>query len=460
MRILVTLFLATFTPFVLAFDYGKFNFFFNNDFTYQRNELADGQNQYYNSLSFFGKYGRWSGGWTLRTNNFYKQAPNLTLDEPEVDLYRKYIQFSTENLNVQAGDFYAMLGRGLVLSVLQNDKALRERTILGGDVRYERKFFRIRALGGTVEDELGDQKWAVYGTEAAVEYIRNHRVGFQLSYIDEIRTYWEQGPRTTYSVNFQGAKLLGMFNYYAEVARLDFDREDMRDGTGIYADLEFSRKRFSCLVEYKRYDHFDNGMNNPPVVDREDEVSILQDTAGIRFYAQYALFDPDIVVFANVGRIREFDSAGYHVYGGLRAEDLLHEKINFTLSYGVRDIYYPVKKTEVEFLYRFTDSLSLECSARDKRYSEAYFKFNEQDYIAQFSWSPYGSAYFQYQYSEQEINDRHDFFSGGIRVNIFEGSYVELSGGTVRGGQICAGGQCYFMPPFEGFKLGVYTTLK
>lgn len=460
MKKLAFLALALWTSPLYAFDYGKFTFFFTNDFTYQNNQLVNEGNQYYNSLSFFGKYGKWSGGVTLRANNFYEQDPNLTLEDGNLDLYRKYIQYSTEDLNVQAGDFYAMLGRGLVLSVLQNDKAFRERTILGGDVRYEHKFLRIRALGGTVEDELGSQKWAVYGTEADVEYVKNNRVGFQLSYIDDVRTYWELGPRTTYSVSFQGANLLGMFNYYAELARLDFDHEDMKDGTGVYADLEFNRDRFSCLVEYKNYDHFDNGMNNPPVVDREDEVNILRNTSGVRFYAQYSLFEPDVVIFANVGRIREYDSAGYHVYGGVRAEDLLHEKINVSFAYGVRDLNYPVKKTEADFLYRFTETLSLEVQARDKRYGNSYFKFNEQDYVSQFAWSPYGSVYFQYQYSEQRINDRHDFYSGGVRVNVLEGSYVELSGGTVRGGEVCAGGQCIFMPPFEGFKIGVYTTIK
>jgi hypothetical protein len=47
-------------------------------------------------------------------------------------------------------------------------------------------------------------------------------------------------------------------------------------------------------------------------------------------------------------------------------------------------------------------------------------------------------------------------YYAGLRVNLRKDSYLELSGGRLRGGEVCAGGQCAILPPFRGWKLGAH----
>jgi len=162
----------------------KYSYLFTNDFTFQKSRLANKPDQFYNSSSLVLKYGAWSGGLTLRAHNYHKQATSFTLDS-RADLYRKYVQYASENFEVQGGDFNAMLGRGLVLSILQNEKAYRDRTVLGGDFRFRSKNWQIRTLGGTVKDEQEQQKWEVAGAEVSREYWRGNRIGIQASYIHD-----------------------------------------------------------------------------------------------------------------------------------------------------------------------------------------------------------------------------------------------------------------------------------
>jgi len=442
-----------------AFDQGGFSFFFNNEFTYQYNDLAEDNHQYYDSFSFFGKYGQWSGGLTLRGLNYYPQNPNTTLEKSEWDLYRKFIQYSTDTLTVQAGDFYAMLGRGLTLSVLQDEATLRERTIGGGEIRYNLEKIRLRALGGSVSDEQQLQKWWVGGGECIVEYFRKNRLGGHVSFIKDAQTFLNLSNRWTWSVSAAGDNLWRHLNYYAEYGRLDREGHDWPDGTAFYASLSFSHSHISWLAEYKDYDHFDNQLNNPPPADYGEEINVLEDSAGGRLLFQYSFFDPDVIVFASAGRYREFTDTGNHYSWGVTAEDLA-EKVSASFSCGVRDLYYPVWKTNASLLYRLTERLSAQVTFKDKRYQVAAFKFNEQDWVFQIGRSALGSGYFQYQHSEQPINERRHFYSGGIRLELWQGSYVEAAGGTMRGGEICSNGQCFFMPPFEGFKLTLCTIFR
>ncbi|MCP4149517.1 MAG: hypothetical protein GY757_17350, partial [bacterium] len=160
-----------------AFNIGDFSFYITNEFLFNHNRLAEKKSQYYESLSIFSNYKKVSMGFTLRGNNFFKQAVNVTLEDPEFDVYRKFVQYNSKNLNVTVGDFYSMLGRGLVLSVLENQDVLRERTILGGNVHYNRGRIDLRFLGGRIKAETGSQEWNIAGGEAGFEYTKNHRAG-------------------------------------------------------------------------------------------------------------------------------------------------------------------------------------------------------------------------------------------------------------------------------------------
>jgi hypothetical protein len=439
---------------------GKLNLYITNDFLYQYNQLSETENQFYESLSLFVNYNQWSLGITLRGNNFFKQSPNDTFADPKFNVYRKYVQYNSKNLEITAGDFYARLGRGLVLSVLKNEEVLRERTILGGDIHYNQGRLDWRVLVGRIKDETQEEEWTVAGGEVTLEYAKNHRAGVHFSYIDDVNTWSSLGKRYTYSVSLQGSKLFKNISYYTELAVLDYRDIPKDTGYGMFSNITYNKSHVTCFLEFKRYKGFNNEMNNPPSADRaDDEASSINDTTGLRFYFQYAFFEPDIILFVTFGRYKEYFDTGNHIYAGINIEDLM-ERLDLSLSYGVKDIRYPIQRLDGHLLYQFTHRWSGEITIKDKRYKDDFFTFNEQDHTFQVSCSPSISLFFMHQYSHNRVINLNHFYSGGIKFYFSGGTVIELSGGTIRGGQICSGGQCFVAPPFKGIKCSILHTFK
>ncbi len=432
---------------------------FVEDFTYQRSLLATSPNQFYNASSLFAKWRNWSGGLTLRGNNYYKQASNYTLPDSQFDLYRKYVQYTATSFEAQGGDFYAVLGRGLVLSVLQNDKAFRDRTVLGGDFRYHAGGWKIRALGGRVQDEFKVNEWHVAGGEVIREYWKGNRFGVHAGYIRDAGPYQLLGDRTTWSVSWSADKLPKGFSYYTEISRLRWLDSILDNGSAYYSNVGWTHDHVSLLLEYKKYWNFNNELNNPPSADRGDESVDLYDSETIRLYSQYSFFSPDIIPYVSVGRVRETGASGPHVYGGVNASEL-GGKLDLSFNYGVKKTIYPLKIADGRMVCRLTDRIALDLSARDKRFTRGNYRFNEIDLAPQISWAPYGAVFLQKQYSKQPVDGRHHFYSGGIRVNVRRDSYVEFSTGATRGGEVCSSGQCVFLPAFRGWKVAVFATVR
>ncbi|MCP4155344.1 MAG: hypothetical protein GY757_46895, partial [bacterium] len=326
-------------------------------------------------------------------------------------------------------------------------------------VHYNRGRIDLRFLGGRIKAETGSQEWNIAGGEAGFEYTKNHRAGVHFSYIDDVDSLRNLGKRFAYSMSLSGNKLFNNISYYTEFAVLDFQADNIDKGYALYSNITYSKSHFTGFLEFKKYNDFDNEMNNPPVTDRADEIANLNDASGARVYLQYAFFEPDITLFFNFGRYKEYEDTGNHIYGGFSIEDLW-ERLNLSLSYGIRDILYPIKKLESLLIYQLSDTLSVELSLKDKRYSDRFFEFKEEDHGIQVSYSPYVSVFFLHQYSHNKIMDLNHFYSGGISVYLRSGTAIELSGGTIRGGQVCSGGQCFFLPPFKGVKFSLLHTFK
>ncbi len=454
---IITLLLLT-VP-AIAFDIGDVSFYITSETLYNYNKLANKKNQYHQSVSILTNYKKWSAGFTLRSKNFFKQTPNETRGSNDFDLYRKYVEYTTPDLKITAGNFFTLIGRGLVLSVMEDSEILRERTMLGGNISYNRGAFNIRAVAGNLKSETENQEWTVAGGEVIFEYVKNHRIGAHFSFIDDVKSFKQLGTRYTSSVSLSGSRFLKHFSYNAEVALLHFNDGDMDNGYGAFANITYSRGGFTSMVEFRKYNKFDNELNNPPVGDGPDEFTTLQDSTGGRLYLQYAFFEPDITIFFNAGRYTEYGFTGNHFFGGVKLEDF-KDKFSFTASYGVRDIQYPVKRSELHLIYQLTDTWSIDLDYKDKRYEDGNFKFTETDHTVQVSCSPLFSIFFLHQYSHAKIIDRNHFYSGGLKVNIQSNTSAEISIGTIRGGQICSGGQCYQAPPFKGVKFSLLHIFK
>ena len=444
---------------VYAFELGDVSFYITNDLIYRYNELSDEENQFIEKLSIFTKYKKWSFNFTARGFNYYLNEPNATLEDNEYDLYRYNISYNGKDLDLQLGDFNALLGRGLVLSILPNEDVFRDRTIEGADITYNKDWLNLRLLGGRVEDEVEDQEWRVIGAEAVLRLAKNHWLGLYSAYIDDVVSAKNIGKRFAYSMSLKGQNLWDSVSYYLEYAQLEYARKSIDQGSGYYGNITYNKGGLTLMLEGKGYDNFDSEMNNPPVADDEEEVNTLYNADGIRLYGEYSFLEPDLSFFLSVGHYQEYQDSGPHVYAGVRCEDLW-ERIDFHVQYGIKDLVYDIQKLEGDLTYRFTDRLSFEVSCKYKWYTDQDYIFKELDDQYQISFAPWVSVYFLHQFSEREIIDRFNFYSGGIKFNFMEGACLDVSGGTLRGGQTCAGGQCFFEPPFKGVKVSLFMTIR
>jgi|GEM_PF-1358881 len=486
------------------------------DLLYQKNQTLLGpegrqvslerQNQYQGALSLFMNWGKWSAGLTLRDVNFYKIDTNTTLPKADIALYRAYVKYASDGLSVQLGDFNTMLGRGMVLSVIQNDTIVQDWTVRGGDVHYQWNWLDVHALAGTVSNNCRKldgtllppapnkyQKWKVTGLEGSAEWLSGNRVGLRVSTIDDdvadpsplllVRPSYELlGRRTTESVSLSGNNLMGILDYYAEAAQLTFDQPkwilnasatDPKRGSGAYGNMVLHTNGLMMMGEYKHYRHFDNQLNNAPLADRETEKNNLDNSDGYRLLTQYSFHEPDLTLFFSVGHCEEgalmlplASYVGSNVYGGFKLEGLF-DRLDASGTYGQKSVHntapytYLQKKTDGTLTYRMTPVWSLDFTYRARWKDRSMDTYHDSDITCQLGRSPLGAIFFTHQgASARDPFDNPDGMrsgnNGGFRFNFGKGSFLELSGGSFRGGEVCSGGQCVQMPSFRGFKAATH----
>jgi hypothetical protein len=445
------------------------------DLLYQRNLTAispsNGQKcpgQYQDALSLVGNDGPWTGGLTLRDIDFYQQTSSFTLDRATTTLYKKYLKFDAGHWNLQAGDFNTMLGRGLLLSVIQNPTILKQDTIMGGDARWRAGALELHALAGTVTTEQRNQSWRVAGGEAALTFLPEQRLGLRAVTIQDGRPSSVGTPvglRQGHSFSLAGQDLLGCIGYYGELGHIDYrDQQlpwwpvpvDPRKGDGSYGSLSFHHQAWFLMAEGKHYENFDNALNNPPLADRDTEKNDVTDASGQRLYAQYSFKDPDLTLFFSAGRYRQEADVGHNIYGGFKLQDGF-DRLDLSWTYGLKTVLGAEKKTDAALTWRFTPVWSLDLTLRDKRNRlNGSAPYEETDLTVQLARSPRFSVYLLQQRSSVAIFNATRMYSAEARVNFHQGSYVDLSGGRLRGGEVCAGGQCVNLPPFKGWKLAAH----
>jgi hypothetical protein len=458
-KTLFVFWLASLCANVQAINWGTIGFVVTNETLCQQNRTADRLQQFYEALNVTVKAGRISGGLTLRAKNFYKQEQNQTLARIGFDVYRAFVQYQGESLRLLAGDFHAMLGRGLVLSILPNEKLLRERTILGGDIDLHLRRWHWRALAGIVRDETRSREWVLGAIETEYQYNRVHKAGLHFSYIDDSGATRIFGPRLNGSVSLAGSFLSGVLAYSMEAAFLDFSNPVLADGHALFAGCTFNKGPWTIMAEVKQYRNFSNELNNPPNADRQDEMGVMDNARAARLYLQYSFANPDLFLFGSASVLNEYGVSGTHFYGGLAIQDLF-SRLNLSASFSVKQTAYPVQRFDADLTYFIAGPWSLEMSYREKGYRNGSFRFLERDWTFQLALARRGSFFLQYQYSAQPVLDRSDFISGGARVYLNAATYIETTIGTLRGGEVCAQGQCFYVQPFQGFKVAFFATLR
>ncbi len=256
----------------------------------------------------------------------YSNPPEYGLNF--IGLRKKYIEFSTGNLNLRAGDFYALFSKGLTLNLFENRNLAFDNGMEGFRAIYENNFIKAQLLGGDLNfleplsiylESSRYEKYKIRSVSLELKPIKFFNAGinytwaegFLPSVISRIDTTENNIPEFFTKIK------LGQFDLFASYAikRTSVAGKDSSKGSGFYGYLSYADEGFGVIFEYKdyRFDVVDPlrrsdvfrptralPIQNPPIVHKEHIFALTQrfphvvdfnDEVGFQIDAFYSLSD-------------------------------------------------------------------------------------------------------------------------------------------------------------------------
>ncbi len=427
------------------------------------------------------------------------------------------------DLTVDAGDSYAVLGRGIALSLRKVDLLGVDDALRGGQVQYDGYHFYFRVLGGLVNPQNLDPATLTIIHEPT-DLVAGGEVGTRLGANQDIelgahavRVWFDKDPNTgqkaTVTVvgwHFSVPALFdGRLALYGEADAL---RRDMsggltsastRYGRAIYGSVQLEQGNTTVLAEWKDYRDFLVAANDvepnawrvysaAPALEREEErYRDTYNARGGRVQVDYGFLpgpwslsvvgilyghnedpaaDPWDGILTEHGYLevqRNNVALGAHQVGwsldasaGYRQETYLSDPFSPQVHNG--DLDWRVVHATVDV------GVSFGRHAFDLRIDQRFekrFKFDYVTYVrggVTLTWSYAGKLTLSPALLwDSELTNRSPLYPGLEARYKFgdQGNLVRLFGGLTPGGLICSGGVCRDVPAFEGVQAEVVLRL-
>lgn len=232
----------------------------------------------------------------------YSNPPEYGLNF--IGLRKKFIEFGGSGLNLRAGDFYTLFGKGLSLNLFENRNLAFDNGLNGLKATYETNFLKAQLVGGDLDFleplsiYLGNpriENYKVRGALLEISPINNLSIGGSFVYsegklpsvISNIDTIEVHIPEIFIKTKIED---LDFFVSYA-LKRTSMSGKDTSRGSGFYSSLSYSGEGFGITFEYKdyRFDIVDPTkrsdpfrptkalpFQNPPIVHKEHIFTLTQ----------------------------------------------------------------------------------------------------------------------------------------------------------------------------------------
>ncbi len=442
------------------------------------------------------RYGIFKAG--IRFGIFQPNDPNPAISrgkEKYADIDFKYLTVSLgkrkRGLDITAGNFYSVFGRGLVVKIFENRNIRVDNNLLGAKFFGRYKGFYLTAFSGMPESADARRKDILHAADLEYRGIRKMKFGFSVAsnrpYVDGIAT-------TTLLSARAGARFAN-FDFYGEYGvkqnadvELDINRDII--GRGIYGNLNFYFGSFSVSGEYKYYDNFkftsyDGTViyNTPPSTTQDYSFILLNrhphalnqnNEQGGQIAVNY-VFDETFDFKGNFGITKTLDkNSFYQIIKGTELE----------VRTQLTEAYAQLHKDWAKFMTILAFGYSKELSANTESYTPIfegrYFLDDENtiravwehqqvtvlstdemyyDDVLTLEWLRSPDLVFSFvgemQTKEPTAgNLEREFWAFGmVTYNLFEGSEISLLVGSRHAGNICVGGVCRYEPEFKGVEL-------
>lgn len=405
------------------------------------------------------------------------QSTATSLTDKPFTLEKKSLTGEWDQWEVRLGDSYQELGKGIALSLYQDDIFGINNTLEGGSVKFHSRGLEALGFAGRVnaitspvavyalENPVKDRTVWLFGasvggrpladTKVSAHYLLalnqpNHYEGYD-------KTWTTVGATVQRSEPEDAVEAYGEVNALFRHINVSGDDREMPRGWGAYTALSWAPSPLKVKWETKLYEQFDFEFRRPPTLE-EDVVETIntQNVAATKWLADYRLADGAVTVGASyLWGYDKVTSAPIHHWvsngkwkissrvevegkGGYRTSPERHWMAHASLKTKVRT--FKGQFAEVGLRKQYSRiKLDLLPTTEDRNAVDLSYVFSERV-----------SSNLGYEYlPENDAASGQHFANLGATVHFGALSAKGLIGRT-SGGTLCSGGVCRQVPAYSG----------
>lgn len=220
------------------------------------------------------RYENFSAG--IRYETFQPNDPSPAISrgkENYSDIAFKYftVNFGSKKTNIEitAGNYYAMIGRGMILKSYEDRNLRLDNNLLGMLVKVNYANFRMTALTGTAANSENERKDFLYLADVEFRGLKWLKAGATFA---SNKPDYDQAARTDVGAlrlqtSFEGFDAYVEYGLKknADIQNRIFNSTESFIGKGIYASASYYLGDYSLTGEYKLYDNFGFKSNDQTV---------------------------------------------------------------------------------------------------------------------------------------------------------------------------------------------------
>ena len=415
---------------------------------------------------------------------FYRAG--LATEDPvdQTEVTKRQFAVETEHFRLQAGDVAHVFGRGLALSVFEDEELNHDTRLEGVRTLAEKdELGTATAVAGSSE---GNRFRGVFA-EPRPFHLVGTRTRFGASFVEAwgAEEHTDILPREQHSDGFAEVTA-GPATLYGEYLERKFPGKDGQGvlgtpGHGGFVSAEVTAGGFTVSGEHRDYRRFEHRYHDPPTTLRQHTWTSLNrvigqvlsdipddDANGTLAQAGWAKSEFTVLQGSWAQLDEDLGADKFtEVYG--EAKTTWKERLFLTGAAAESELNFGNTTEERisglgETVVQMDDANSLtldvewtEVQTSDES-TQAFqnpARFHERIFAGSWGHSPWLSATVTYEDSDEDdpSEPRDNWLNGVVAIAVAEGHDVTLTYGSERGGWKCTGGVCFFEPEFEGFKV-------
>lgn len=408
-------------------------------------------------------------------HRFLLDVGESALNRPFV-LEKKTVTAEFGDWTIKAGDSHQEFGRGIALSLYQDDVFGINHTLEGGSASYRGSFDgdifagRINALQAPIavsplDNPVKNRTIWLAGIGGKKEVADDIKLGGHYLFASQIPLGTSRADRNwnTLGAFIDAQEVAEDTNLYFE-SNLLFTRsvvgnkyQDVPMGAGTYAAITWAQVPWRVKLEGKDYRNYNFEFRRPPTLEEDlVETTNTQDVSAVRLVneTKMNLLLSSLETSMLLGYDRIYGSQVYHGVVGMKFQHMGPAEIelrggyrdmpqrNNMIHYGGKAKVRTIKGQSVELSARkqyTNDKLNLLPTAEDRNTFDMTYNFSE-------IWNV--SVGYEYMPSNDPVFGQH-FASVGTQFK-WNANSIKAFIGRTSGGTVCSGGVCRRVPPYEG----------